>query len=132
LVVAVRYGGHEEKGTSEELNMNALLSLVAAITVAGMVVGCETPQRPPPPPPRAVRYPSQPLGTADVKMLAKSGITDEVIISQIRNSRTVYHLTAAEILDLKDAGVSEKVIDFMINTPSMYRSMRPPPPPPSY
>jgi hypothetical protein len=46
------------------------------------------------------------LGTADVKMLAKSGVGDEVIISQIRNSRTVYHLTAAEILDLKDAGVS--------------------------
>ena len=112
--------------------MNALLSLVAATAMAAMVVGCETPRRPPPPPPPAVRYPSQPLGTADVKMLAKSGISDEVIISQIRNSRTVYHLTAAEILDLKDAGVSEKVIDFMINTPSMYRSTRPPPPPPSY
>lgn len=112
--------------------MNALLSLIVAATIAGMVVGCETPRRPPSPPPQAVLYPSQPLGTADVKMLAKSGISDEVIISQIRNSRTVYHLNAAQILDLKSAGVSEKVIDFMINTPSMYRSMRPPPPPPSY
>jgi hypothetical protein len=44
----------------------------------------------------------------------------------------VYHLSAAEILDLKDAGLSEKVIDFMINTPTLYRSPRPPPPPPSY
>ena len=112
--------------------MNALLALVVAATVACMAAGCETPRRPPPPPPRAVLYPSQPLGVADVKMLAKSGISDEVIISQIRNSRTVYHLTTAEILDLKAAGVSEKVIDFMINTPSTYRPMRPPPPPPSY
>lgn len=112
--------------------MNALLTLVAATAMVVMVVGCETPRRYPPPPPPVVRYPSQPLGTADVKMLAKSGISDDVIISQIRNSRTVYHLTAADILDLKDAGVSEKVIDFMINTPSMYRSTRPPPPPPSY
>ena len=69
------------------------------------------------------------MSLADIKMLARSGISDEVILSQIRNSHTVYHLSAAEILDLKDAGVSEKVIDFMINTPSMYRSTRPPPPP---
>ncbi len=112
--------------------MNALLPLVAATAMAAMVVGCETPRRASPPPGPTVRYPSQPLGTADVKLLAKSGISDEVIISQIQNSRTVYRLTAPEILDLKDAGVSEKVIDFMINTPSMYRSTRPPPPPPSY
>ena len=61
-------------------------------------------------------------------MLAKAGISDEVIINQIRNSHTVYRLGATEILDLKDAGLSEKVIDFMINTPAMYRSPRPPPP----
>ncbi|HUI05446.1 MAG TPA: YXWGXW repeat-containing protein [Verrucomicrobiae bacterium] len=61
----------------------------------------------------------QPLGLADIKALANAGVSDEVIISQIRNSRTVYHLSTAEIIDLKDAGVSEKVIDFMINTPSL-------------
>jgi hypothetical protein len=72
------------------------------------------------------------MSLADIKMLAKAGVSDEVILSQIRNSRTVYHLSAAEILDLKDAGVSEKVIDFMIDTPMMYQSTRPPPPPPSY
>jgi hypothetical protein len=72
------------------------------------------------------------MSLADIKMLAKAGVSDEVILSQIRNSHTVYHLSAAEVLDLKDAGVSEKVIDFMINTPTMYRSTRPPPPPPSY
>ncbi len=58
----------------------------------------------------------QPLGTADVKALSKSGISDEVIISQIRNSRSVFHLSTAEIIDMKDAGVSSQVIDFMINT----------------
>jgi outer membrane lipoprotein SlyB len=59
----------------------------------------------------------QPLAVADVKALARSGINDDVIISQIRNSRTVYHLSAADIIDLRDAGVSNRVIDFMINTP---------------
>ena len=58
----------------------------------------------------------QPLATADVKALAKAGISDEVIISQIRNSHSVYHLSTAEIIDLKEAGASQKVIDYMINT----------------
>jgi outer membrane lipoprotein SlyB len=68
----------------------------------------------------------QPLGLADIKALSRAGISDEVIISQIRNSRTAYRLTTVEIIDLKNAGVSQRVIDFMINTPSLY----PPPPPP--
>jgi hypothetical protein len=68
----------------------------------------------------------QPLGLADIKALARAGVSDDIIISQIRNSRTVYRLSTAEIIDLKDAGVSNRVIDFMINTPSLY----PPPPPP--
>jgi hypothetical protein len=58
---------------------------------------------------------------ADVKALVKAGIGDEVILSQIRNSQAKYHLTAAEIIDLKNSGISEKVIDFMINTASTHR-----------
>jgi outer membrane lipoprotein SlyB len=61
----------------------------------------------------------QPLSVADVKALAQAKISDDVIISQIRNSRTVYHLSAADIIDLNNAGVSPKVVDFMINTPSL-------------
>ena len=60
----------------------------------------------------------QPLSVADVKALAGAGISDNVIISQIRNSHTVYHLSAADIIDLRNAGVSNPVIDFMINTPA--------------
>jgi outer membrane lipoprotein SlyB len=72
----------------------------------------------------------QPLGLADIKALSKAGVSDEVIISQIRNARVVYRLSTAEIIDLKDAGVSQRVMDFMINTPSLYPP--PPPPPPRY
>lgn len=60
----------------------------------------------------------QPLTIADVKALAKAGISEDVIINQIKNSRTVFHLTASEIIDLRDSGVSDKVINYMINTPS--------------
>ena len=85
----------------------------------------------------------QPLSVADVKALAGAGISDNVIISQIRNSHTVYHLSAADIIDLRNAGVSNPVIDFMINTPGSIGGYsaapqattvvvaQPPPPPPA-
>ena len=58
----------------------------------------------------------QPLTVADVKAMAQARLGDDVIISQIRNSRTVYHLGVSDIIDMKNSGVSERVIDFMINT----------------
>ena len=58
----------------------------------------------------------QPLSTADVKSLAKAGITEDVIINQIASSHTVFHLSAADIIDLRDSGVTEKVVNYMINT----------------
>lgn len=64
----------------------------------------------------------QPLTLVDVKSLARAGISDDLIISQIRNSRTVYYLTTSDIIDLKNAGVSEKIVDFMINTPTQLPS----------
>ena len=82
----------------------------------------------------------QPQGVADVKALAKAGISEDVIISQIQNSRTVYHLSAADIIDLRDAGVTDKVVNYMINTPSTAGAAAPastmvvqqaPPPPPA-
>ncbi len=81
----------------------------------------------------------QPLSTADVKALAQAKISDDVIISQIRNSHTVFHLSSADIIDLHNSNVSEKVIDYMINTQSgldmapqtsaVYVQSAPPPPP---
>lgn len=83
-----------------------------------------------------------PLGVADVEHLAKAGCSDQFIIEQIYQSRTVYHLNAAEIIGLRDAGVSNPVINYMINTPSTvgataettritttYIQQAPPPPP---
>ena len=60
----------------------------------------------------------QPLSIPDIKALARAGISDEVIVSQIKNSRTVFRLSAADIIDLRDAGVTDKVVNYMINTPS--------------
>jgi len=65
---------------------------------------------------------SQPLAVADVKALVKAGVGEDLVISQIRNSRTVYHLRTTDIVELKNSGVSDKIIDFMINTPTQVES----------
>ncbi len=59
-----------------------------------------------------------PLSVADVKAMARAGISETVIINQINSSHTVFQLSTADIIDLRDAGVSDKVINYMINTPS--------------
>ena len=65
---------------------------------------------------------SQPLTVADIKAMTKAGVSDDLVISQIRNSRTVYHLSTADIIDLKNSGVNDKIIDFMINSPTQVPS----------
>ena len=61
----------------------------------------------------------QPLAVADVKAMAKAGISEDIIISQIQASHTVYHLSAADIIDLRDSGVTDKVVNYMISTPNL-------------
>ena len=79
---------------------------------------------------------SQPVTIDDIVSMTKAMISDDLIISQIRNSRTIYHLKTADIIALKRSGVSERVINFMINSPSEISSADPttiantPPPPP--
>jgi surface antigen len=78
-----------------------------------------------------------PLSLADVEAMSKAGIADDTIIAQIKNSHTIFHLNATDIIDLHAQGVSKKVIDYMINTPGLITRAatsvvvpEPPPPPP--
>jgi hypothetical protein len=149
--------------------MNAPVLLAAALSL--LIAGCASQSPPPCQPPAAQVVPPpfaltgeqiaklcqaapdtcrriqtlQPLTLADVKVMAKLGFGSDVIIAQVRNSRTVYHLTADAIIDLKNSGVSNQVIDFLITTPSSIAgstpvpepqtnypgSQTPPPPPPA-
>jgi hypothetical protein len=59
---------------------------------------------------------AQPLYPQDIKAMVASGVSDDVIISQIQTTHSVYHLSAADIIDLHQAGVSQNVVNFMINT----------------
>ena len=72
---------------------------------------------------------AQPLTLADVKVMTKIGFSSDVIITQVRNSRTVFHLTANAIIDLKNSGVSDQVIDFLMTTPDSIAGSSPVPEP---
>ena len=52
----------------------------------------------------------------DVIALAREGISDEVIVSQIKATGSYFQLSTDDILELKKAGVSEKVMSAMIKS----------------
>jgi hypothetical protein len=92
----------------------------------------------------AMRQPA--LSVQDVINLTASGMSDDVIVSQIRASGAVYHLTAQDLMTLNNGGVRPPVIREMQST--VHRPVRrvytavpvaqpvyvvepvPPPPPP--
>lgn len=59
---------------------------------------------------------AQQLSVHDVEEMAKNGLSDDVIINQIQATKSVFHLTSDQIIDLKNSNVSEKVINTMIHT----------------
>ena len=107
----------------------------AAGLIAGGLVGhgmdqqAEAQRTAQPPPATVVVPQGQPLGIADIKAMAKAGVGDDIIINQISNSHSVYNLDANAIIDLKNAGVSEKVITYMMNTSANMMASQAPPPP---
>lgn len=60
----------------------------------------------------------QPLTTADVKSMSQAGISAEVIINQLRSTHTGFRLSPGDIIDLRNAGVADTVVNFMIGTAS--------------
>jgi hypothetical protein len=58
----------------------------------------------------AVPPPPGPLGLTDVVQMAHQHIDDGIIISQIRTTGSVYHLSAQDIIWLKENGVSDPVV----------------------
>ncbi len=58
------------------------------------------------------------LSIRDVKAMSKAGINDDTIMDLIDNTNSVFYLSADDIIDLKKSGVSQRVINYMVNTSS--------------
>jgi hypothetical protein len=87
----------------------------------------------------AASNPRGPLGITDIVQMAQSHVTDDVIISQIRSTGSVFRLSANDTIWLKQNGVSDVVVKEMLDSanrvPRRYYSAAPvyvvePEPPP--
>jgi hypothetical protein len=60
------------------------------------------------------------LGLTDVAQMTRAGVSENIIISQIRTSPTVFSLSATDIVWLKEQGVTDHVITEMQMTATRY------------
>jgi hypothetical protein len=90
------------------MNMKIIYLLpLAGLLLTGCVTRSYTVTTPPPGP-----------SLAQVQSMVQAHVSDAIIINQIQNSSTRYSLTADQIIALKNAGVSDIVLNALINTAS--------------
>jgi len=80
-----------------------LLAVLAVLTA-----GCATTPRP------------QPLTQADIMSMVKAGMTEEEIIRRIDATRTVFRLSSDDVINLRKEGVSDRVVNYMLDTYTRY------------
>lgn len=67
-----------------------------------------------------------PLSSQDIIHMSRSGIAEEVIVSSIATSNTIFQLSASQIVDLHNQGVSDRVIQAMIDSVNRPRAVSAP------
>jgi surface antigen len=58
----------------------------------------------------------EPLTVNDIIKLSQGGISDDTIINYMQQTASSYNLSQAQIRRLQDAGVSQRVINFMVDS----------------
>ena len=58
----------------------------------------------------------EPLTINDIIKLSQGGVSDDTIIRYIQETKTSYNLSQAQINRLQEAGVSQRVINYMVDT----------------
>jgi hypothetical protein len=88
----------------------ALAVIAALALLCGSVVAQNSP---------ATTVPTLAYGVPPILQLAQAKVGDDVIISYIRNSGNSYGLDANQIIYLRQQGVSDNVINVMLNQPKV-------------
>ncbi len=103
-------------------NLQTLPLTVVALAVLALTAGNAVAQNAPTstttaaPPAAAVQaVPQLSYGVPEVLQLSQAKVSDSVIISYVQNSGNNYGLNAAQIIYLKQQGISSDVINAMIN-----------------
>ena len=78
--------------------------VLAIAFVAAFVIGCATTPRP------------IPLTQADIMSMVKAGVPDEEIMRRIDDTRTVFRLSSDDVIRLRNEGVSDRIVNYMLDT----------------
>lgn len=62
----------------------------------------------------------EPLTINDVIKLSQGGVSDDTIIRYIRDTGSTYNLSQPQVRRLQDAGVSQRVIDEMMDSGDLF------------
>jgi hypothetical protein len=57
-----------------------------------------------------------PVMVSEVILMSKEGVPAETIVKKMRDSKSVYRLTAAQLAYLHDQGVADRIINYMQQT----------------
>jgi hypothetical protein len=60
--------------------------------------------------------PADPVRVGQVIEMSKEGIPPETIVKKMQDSKTVYRLTAVQLVELHDLGVADPILDYMQQT----------------
>ena len=59
------------------------------------------------------------LSLYDIKALSRAGVSDAIILRYLRDQNTTYFLNSDDVAGLRKAGVSQSIVDYMLQTPQM-------------
>jgi len=57
------------------------------------------------------------LSLYDIKALTHAGVSDGIILRYLRDQGTTYYLNSEDVASLRKAGVSQSIVDYMLQTP---------------
>lgn len=60
------------------------------------------------------------LSLYDIKALSRANVSDGIILRYLRDQHTTYYLNSDDVAGLRKAGVSQSIVDYMLQTPQMY------------
>jgi hypothetical protein len=69
-----------------------------------------------------------PFSLEEVVKLVRAGVTEEIVIARIKRYNKPFDLNADEILELQKAGVSDKILAYLMDPSKPYTPAAPPPP----
>jgi hypothetical protein len=102
--------------------MAAHRSILALAVLFPLLIASPSTAQPPPT--------GTPLSVEEVVKLSQSGVSEEVIVTKIKKNGRPFNLNADELLELKNAGVKDTVVKYLLDPSQPYSPPAPPPPPP--